>query len=110
MLVVGFTVLIRMFVWVASFMARPENTSTDAEVKEMDGQKRADETHLVKERGYGANYVLTLGVVSCVLFYVVFTALLGSGSSGYVPQRARRVPRPILLWRLGLAHSDRYGI
>tara|TARA_B100000676_G_C17826559_1_gene705495 strand:- start:17 stop:136 length:120 start_codon:yes stop_codon:yes gene_type:complete len=36
-LVVGFTVLIWMFVWVARFMARPENTSTDAEVKEMDG-------------------------------------------------------------------------
>ena len=52
----------------ARFMARPENTSTDAEVKEMDGQKRADGTHLVKERGYGANYGLTLGVLSCVLF------------------------------------------
>jgi len=67
-LVVVFTVLIWMFVWVARFMARSENTSTDAEVKEMDGQKRSDETHLLKERGYGANYGLTLGVVSCVLF------------------------------------------
>ncbi len=49
---VGFTVLIWTLVWVARLMARPENTSTDTKEKEMDGQKRADGTHLVKGWGY----------------------------------------------------------
>ena len=85
-LVVAFFVLLWTFLWVARLMShrdhrkKPRVRITSEDSPEGAPQDTptivAEEPEIVRGRGYGANYGLLLGALSCALFFVTQTPLL----------------------------------
>lgn len=83
-LVVAFVVLLWTFLWVARLMSHRETprariltTGTPEDVpQDMPTVVVEEEPEIVRGRGYGANYGLLLGALSCALFFVTQTPLL----------------------------------
>jgi hypothetical protein len=80
---IAFLILVTTFVWVARLLAQraqrkgasaPGEEPQDQEVEEPEMAR--PEGRVVRGRGYGANYGVLLGILSCGLFFAIDAPLL----------------------------------
>ena len=76
LLVVAFGILVWTFVWIARLLSHHSGTRKRAREKVLTPPDQADEMgnqeggKVVRGRGYGANYGLLLGALSCALYWL----------------------------------------